>query len=98
MASQRGQIYGSGLLPLVSISHSENDLNSTSRRSDQHLFGEEPASESENLNLKEDQCQSWIYFFLFFFPDLSGDTPLKQMMRQQAVIRKLTAVISGKKS
>lgn len=37
------------------------------------------------------------FIFSCFFPDLSGDTPLKQMMRQ-AVIRKLTAVIPGKKA
>lgn len=47
-------------------SHRETDLNGTSTRSDQHLFGEEPASESENLNLKQSQCQSWIFFPIFF--------------------------------
>lgn len=56
----------------------ETDLNGSSTRSDQHLFGEEPASESENRNLKQGQCQSWI-FFPIFFPNLSGDTLLKQI-------------------
>lgn len=64
----------SGLLPLLSTSHSETDLNRTSTRSDQYLFDEEPASESENLNLKQGQCQSWIYFFLFFSRSIWGYT------------------------
>lgn len=77
-------------------SHRETDLNGTSTRSDQHLFGEEPASESENLNLKQSQCQSWI-FFPIFSRSIRGYTLETNKMRQ-AVIRKLTAVIQGKKA
>lgn len=46
-------------------SHRETDLNGTSR-SDQHLLGEEPASESENLNLSKASVDPGFFFPIFF--------------------------------
>lgn len=50
----------------------ETDLNGSSTRSDQHLFGEEPASESENLN--KASVNPGFFFSYFFSKSIRGYT------------------------